>query len=62
VPHVDLRGEVEHDVGALVGHDQRDLGDVQHVQRHAVRHVLPATGREVVDDGDRVAASQQRVD
>jgi hypothetical protein len=69
VAHVDLRGEVEHDLGARpleqlehrpgvtdVGLDQ--LGAA--LERR--RQVLPPAGRDVVHHGHLVAAVEQRVD
>ena len=58
MPDVRLRGQVEDDVGV----DVERLADVVLLQPGALVQELAAAGREIVDDGDVVAARDERID
>ena len=69
LPHVDLGGEVEDDVGLRLTDRLGHRVGVADVDLHEPRAVLRClgevralAGREVVEDGDRVAAGDQAVD
>ena len=62
-PDICLRGEVEHRLGPhLVEELVERLADVLHMEHGPVGHVLALPGRQRVDDGDFVAAGDERVD
>ena len=61
-PDIRLRGEVEHRLGPhLVEELVERLADVLHVEHGPVGHVLALPGCQRVDDGDLVAAGDERV-